>query len=194
LYDEVQDETIRNDLKLIAEQANRCKSIVGGLLNFARKNQVRYKEVDIEEFVKNSLESIIATDKVKISFKSNLSDKMVEVDADQWIQVITNLEKNAVEAMGESGGELSITLNGNENEVEFIIKDTGCGIPKENLDKIYTPFFTTKPIGKGTGLGLPLIYGIVKMHRGQINIESNADKTKGPTGTTFKIKIPRKKI
>jgi signal transduction histidine kinase len=78
--------------------------------------------------------------------------------------------------------------------VEFIIKDTGCGIAKENLDKIYTPFFTTKPIGKGTGLGLPLIYGIVKMHRGQISIDSNADKTKGPTGTTFKIKIPRKKI
>jgi len=194
LLDEIQDETVRNDLKLIAEQANRCKSIVGGLLNFARKNQVRYKEVDIEEFVKHSLESIIATDKVKISFKSNLIDKMIEVDADQWIQVITNLEKNAVEAMGDKGGELSITLNGDENEVEFIIKDTGCGIAKENLDKIYTPFFTTKPIGKGTGLGLPLIYGIVKMHRGQISIDSNADKTKGPTGTTFKIKIPRKKI
>ncbi|MBP7102521.1 MAG: 4Fe-4S dicluster domain-containing protein [Bacteroidales bacterium] len=194
LLDEIKDETVRNDLKLIAEQANRCKSIVGGLLNFARKNQVRYKFVNIEEFVKNSIDSIIASDKVKITFKSNLIDKMMEIDADQWLQVITNLEKNAVEAMGEQGGELNIALDGNETDVEFVISDTGCGIPKENMDKIYTPFFTTKPIGKGTGLGLPLIYGIVKMHRGQIHIETNADKSKGPTGTTFKIKIPRKKI
>ncbi|MDD3280944.1 MAG: [Fe-Fe] hydrogenase large subunit C-terminal domain-containing protein [Bacteroidales bacterium] len=194
LFDEIKDESVRNDLKLIAEQANRCKSIVGGLLNFARKNQVRYKLVNIEEFVKNSLDSIIASEKVKITFKSNLIDKMMEVDADQWLQVITNLEKNAVEAMGEQGGELKIILDGDEAEVEFVISDTGCGIAKENMDKIYTPFFTTKPIGKGTGLGLPLIYGIVKMHRGQIHIETNADKSKGPTGTTFKIKIPRKKI
>ncbi|MDD4210669.1 MAG: HAMP domain-containing sensor histidine kinase, partial [Bacteroidales bacterium] len=178
----------------IAEEANRCKSIVGGFLNFSRKNQVRYKLVNIEEFVKNSLDSIIASEKVKITFKSNLIDKMMEVDADQWLQVITNLEKNAVEAMGEQGGELKIILDGDEAEVEFVISDTGCGIAKENMDKIYTPFFTTKPIGKGTGLGLPLIYGIVKMHRGQIHIETNADKSKGPTGTTFKIKIPRKKI
>jgi len=195
LLDELsENDSMRSDLKLIVDQAERCKNIVGGLLNFARKNQVRYSEVNINEFVEHSLESIIASEKIKISFTSNLIDKMVEMDADQFMQVITNLEKNAVEAMEEDGGELSVSLNGNENEVEFVIKDTGCGIPEENLDKIYTPFFTTKPIGKGTGLGLPLIYGIVKMHRGQINIESNADKKKGQTGTTFKIKIPRKKI
>ena len=195
LLDELkEDNPMRNDLKLIVEQADRCKKIVGGLLNFARKNQVRYTEVDIDEFVEHSLESIIASDKIRISFTSHLTDKMVEIDADQWMQVITNLEKNAVEAMEDDGGELSVTLNGNDDEVEFEIKDTGCGIPEENLDKIYTPFFTTKPIGKGTGLGLPLIYGIVKMHRGQIYIDSNADVTKGPTGTTFKIKIPRRKI
>ncbi len=194
LLDEIKDENVRNDLKLIAEQANRCKSIVGGLLNFARKNQVHYKEINIEDFVKNSLDSIIASQKVTINFHSNLTNKMMEVDTDQWSQVITNLAKNAVEAMGEQGGELSIMLNGDETEVEFIISDTGGGIAEENMDKIYTPFFTTKPIGKGTGLGLPLIYGIVKMHRGQIQIETNTDKLKGPTGTTFKIKIPRKKI
>ena len=59
------------------------------------------------------------------------------------------------------------------------------------MEKIFTPFFTTKELGKGTGLGLPLIYGIVKMHKGKIDIQSNADKTQGPTGTTFIIKIPR---
>jgi len=193
LLDEAaENDPIREDLKLISEQADRCKKIVGGLLNFARKNQVHYTEVNMDDFVKHSLESAIAPPNVIISFTSNLRDKMVEVDADQWMQVLTNFEKNAIEAMGEKGGNLTITLNEKENDIEFLIQDTGCGISEENLDKIYTPFFTTKPIGKGTGLGLPLIYGIVKMHRGQIHIDTNADNNKGPTGTTFKITIPRK--
>ncbi|HSN50632.1 MAG TPA: HAMP domain-containing sensor histidine kinase, partial [Bacteroidales bacterium] len=69
--------------------------------------------------------------------------------------------------------------------------DTGTGISQENMDKIFTPFFTTKEMGKGTGLGLPLIYGIVKMHKGKITVDSNADPKKRPTGTTFTITIPR---
>jgi len=195
LLDEAaENNPIRSDLKLIAEQADRCKKIVGGLLNFARKNQVHYTETDMDEFVKHSIESIIAPENVSIRFESSLADKMVEIDTDQWMQVLTNIEKNAVEAMPETGGLLKISLKGDENEIEFLIKDNGSGISEENMDKIFTPFFTTKPIGKGTGLGLPLIYGIVKMHRGQINIESNADAAKGPTGTTFKIKIPRKSL
>lgn len=184
---------IKNDLKLIVEQADRCKKIVGGLLNFARKNQVHYSEVNIEEMVKHSIESIILPDNVTVSFTSNLTDKFMEIDTDQWMQVLTNIEKNAIEAMSETGGKLELILNDTPNEVEFIFKDNGCGISEENMDKIFTPFFTTKPIGKGTGLGLPLIYGIVKMHKGQINIESKADPAKGPTGTTFKITIPRNK-
>ena len=90
-----------------------------------------------------------------------------------------------------NGGELKIELNGNKNEIEFNICDSGVGISKENMEKIYTPFFTTKELGKGTGLGLPLIYGIVKMHKGQISANSNTDPDKGPTGTSFKIVIPR---
>ena len=91
------------------------------------------------------------------------------------------------------GGKLTIALAETNGDVEFSIGDTGMGISKENLDKIFTPFFTTKPIGKGTGLGLPLIYGIVKMHNGQIHLDTNDDPSKGPTGTCFKIKIPRQK-
>jgi signal transduction histidine kinase len=65
------------------------------------------------------------------------------------------------------------------------------GIPEENMEKLYTPFFTTKGIGKGTGLGLATTYGIVKMHKGRIEVESNTDRLKGPTGTTFRIILPR---
>ena len=71
------------------------------------------------------------------------------------------------------------------------MEDTGTGIRAENLNKIFEPFFTTKPIGKGTGLGLPVTYGIVKMHRGDIQVGSNADPAEGPTGTTFTVTLPR---
>jgi signal transduction histidine kinase len=113
------------------------------------------------------------------------------MDADQMMQVVTNLEKNAVEAMPE-GGVLTVAIReaGNE-EVEILISDTGTGISEDNMDKIFTPFFTTKEVGKGTGLGLPLCYGIVKMHKGKISLSSNDNPDKGPTGTTFVIRLPR---
>ncbi|NVO01668.1 MAG: 4Fe-4S dicluster domain-containing protein [Bacteroidetes bacterium] len=187
-----EDSPINKDLDLIVEQAERCKKIVGGLLNFARKNQVDLVETDIFKFTQHSLESIIVPDNVKIELKSTLTNPFAFIDNDQWMQVLTNIEKNAIEAM-PNGGVLKIELNQSNGDVEFCIGDNGCGISNEDMDKIFTPFFTTKPIGKGTGLGLPLIYGIVKMHNGQINVDSNADLAIGPTGTTFKIKIPRNK-
>jgi signal transduction histidine kinase len=184
------DASIRKDLELIVEQANRCKNIVGGLLNFARKNQVRLIETDFNKFVAKSIDSIIKPDSIEVNFHTSLEDPIVMIDQDQMMQVLTNLEKNAVEAMS-GGGCLTIGLSGNGSSVEINMKDTGIGIPKENMDKLFTPFFTTKEIGKGTGLGLPLIYGIVKMHKGQISVSSNAIPAEDPTGTNFKITIPR---
>jgi signal transduction histidine kinase len=72
------------------------------------------------------------------------------------------------------------------------VKDEGTGIDPGDLEKIFEPFYTTKGIGKGTGLGLATTYGIVKMHRGQIDVQSNRDAEKGPCGTEFTIRIPRK--
>jgi iron only hydrogenase large subunit-like protein len=184
------DSPLYKDLQLIVEQAERCRGIVGGLLNFARKNQVFLVETNMIDFVKRSIDSIIRPDNVGIKVENKLSDPIARVDKDQMMQVLTNLEKNAVEAMPK-GGTLKITLSGTDHEVEMAISDTGVGIPEENMEKIFTPFFTTKEVGKGTGLGLPLIYGIVKMHRGQVQVTSNADPWKGETGTTFTIKIPR---
>lgn len=189
-----ENDPMRNDLHLITEQADRCKKIVGGLLNFARKNQVHLQETDMDQFVRHSIESVIVPPGMEVVYQNNLTDNMAEIDTDQWMQVLTNIEKNAIEAMTPETGVLTIILNGNEQEVEFLIKDNGSGISEENMEKIFTPFFTTKPVGKGTGLGLPLIYGIVKMHRGQIQVTSNDNPVKGTTGTTFKITIPRKKL
>ncbi len=178
------------DIQLIVEQADRCKGIVGGLLNFARKNKIKVKEVDIIEFLNQSLDAVIIPDNVEAEVISNLTNPWVMIDNEQMLQVFTNLEKNAVEAM-PGGGKLRIFVDGNEPNVIIRVKDTGVGIPKENMEKMFTPFFTTKDINKGTGLGLSLVYGIIKMHNGKIEVKSNADPDAGETGTEFIITLPR---
>jgi len=191
LMDEAPEgDSVRDDLKLIVEQAERCKKIVSGLLNFARKNQVNLSETDVVKFIQHSLNSIIKPENISCSFDSKIADPIAKLDIDQMMQVLTNLEKNAIEAM-PAGGSLRVGVEGDAEEVTFIVTDTGSGIQKTNMDKLFTPFFTTKEMGKGTGLGLALIYGIVKMHKGKIHVDSNVDPSLGPTGTTFRITVPR---
>jgi len=181
---------VYKDLELIVEQTERCKKIVGGLLNFARKNQVKKIETNLYDFVFHSTESVVIPTNIELSFTSDLSDPLIMIDKDQMMQVLTNLEKNAIEAMPD-GGVLSVELTDTESNFQIKISDTGVGIPPENMDKLFTPFFTTKEIGKGTGLGLPLVYGIVKMHKGQINVVSNTEENKGEKGTSFIIDVPK---
>lgn len=181
---------IRKDLELIVEQSDRCKTIVSGLLNFARKNQVNLVRTDLNAFVQRSLNSVIVPPGIRVNIGTLTGDPVAMIDQEQMIQVLTNLERNAIEAMPEQG-LLNIALEGNDREVQIRISDTGTGISDENKEKLFTPFFTTKEPGKGTGLGLPLVYGIVKMHRGKISVNSNTDPAKGPTGTEFIITLPR---
>jgi signal transduction histidine kinase len=188
-----EDNQMHKDLELIVEQADRCRKIVGGLLNFARKNQVNLDETDIGKLAEHSISSVITPENIEIRLTMDVSDRLAMLDYDQMTQVLTNLMKNAIEAMPE-GGAIHVHITDNSEQIIFRISDTGSGIEKENMDKLFTPFFTTKGIGKGTGLGLPIIYGIVKMHKGEINVKSNADRMVGPTGTVFTITIPRKRL
>lgn len=185
------DDPIHKDLDLIVEQAERCKKIVGGLLNFARKNQVNLIEVNINRLIERSISAVIVPTNVKISLQSDVDNPGINLDYDQMGQVFTNLLKNSVEAMPSTGGRINVVINDTPQEIVVHIKDSGLGITEENMGKLFTPFFTTKQVGKGTGLGLPIIYGIVKMHKGNIQVTSNADSLKGPTGTTFTITLPR---
>ncbi|MBN2892789.1 MAG: 4Fe-4S binding protein [Bacteroidales bacterium] len=185
------DAQIYKDLELITEQAERCKNIVGGLLNFARKNQTKYQKTDILKFTEHSIEAVIVPKNIEIEIINNAPEKFYYFDYDQMMQVFNNLEKNAFEAMPD-GGKLLIEISETDFYLNIKFKDTGSGISKENLDKIFTPFFTTKPLGKGTGLGLPLIYGIVKMHKGKIDVESNDNPENGEVGTSFIVSIPKK--
>ncbi|MFA6481299.1 MAG: [Fe-Fe] hydrogenase large subunit C-terminal domain-containing protein [Bacteroidales bacterium] len=190
LLDECENEQVRQDLGLIAAQADRCKKIVGNLLNFARKNQVRLEETNLLKLAQDSLNSVVIPDRIKTIIDSRVKSAVTYVDQEQMTQVLTNLIKNSIDAMpGE--GYLTILIGGEGDFFSLSVKDTGTGISPENMDKVFTPFFTTKEIGKGTGLGLATSYGIIKMHKGKIELESNNDPAKGPLGTCFKILLPR---
>jgi iron only hydrogenase large subunit-like protein/nitrogen-specific signal transduction histidine kinase len=183
---------VREDLKLIVDQAGRCKKIVAGLLNFARKNQVNHQQISIRELAERSTESLIVPGNVKISITDMTTNPEAMIDIEQMTQVITNLIKNAIDAMPD-GGSIELVLEDTLGDILITVKDSGTGIKEEDKAKIFEPFFTTKGIGLGTGLGLATAYGVVKMHKGQITVESNNDPSKGPTGTSFKIVLPRRK-
>jgi signal transduction histidine kinase len=179
-----------DDVKLIVDQANRCKKIISGLLNFARQSRVVRQPTDLTNLVAEVIRTLPLAEGVSLDIVDHLDDPTAELDGDQIVQVLTNLLTNAQHAMPD-GGTITITLDGTEENVIVTVQDEGMGIPEENLGKLFSPFFTTKQVGKGTGLGLAVTHGIVKMHRGQITVDSNADPAAGPTGTTFCITLPR---
>jgi len=183
---------VREDLKLITDQAARCKKIVAGLLNFARKNQVNHQSVNIRELVNKSIAGVVVPSVVKVEVRDEMTNHDAMLDSEQMMQVLTNLIKNAVDSM-PGGGKIDIILEDNLGDVIVTVRDNGSGIKEEDRAKIFEPFFTTKGIGLGTGLGLATAYGIVKMHKGQISAESNNDVSKGATGTSFRIVLPRRK-
>ena len=183
------EEEKNEDLEMITEQAERCKKIVAGLLHFARQNKVIRQRADARDLIERSIRTVLVPENVEVQVKEDLEDPFVEVDRDQIIQVLTNLISNACAAMPE-GGRLDIAVVRNEESVTFSVADTGTGISGEHLGKIFEPFFTTKKFGRGTGLGLAVSHGIVKMHAGDIDIKTNTDPDAGPTGTTFYVTLP----
>lgn len=194
LSDEIDKKSeLHEDLQMIADHADRAKKIVSGLLNFARQSKVNLKPMDIHELISESLSTLTIPETVKVERNNNLDDPIADIDRDQMIQVFTNIISNAITAMHDKG-TLTIETSGDLERISVSIADTGTGIPDELVTKIFEPFFTTKPLGKGTGLGLAITYGIIKMHRGDITLKSNTDPKNGPTGTTFTVKLPRKKI
>jgi signal transduction histidine kinase len=163
---------------------------VAGLLHFARQNKVCRTATDIREMIERTMRTMNVPEQVAVKIEHDGADPIAEIDADQIVQVVTNLVTNALAAM-ENRGALTIRTTGDEHSVRIAVSDTGVGIPPDNLKKIFDPFFTTKQMGKGTGLGLAVSYGIVKMHSGDIRVQSQADPAAGPTGTTFTVTLPR---
>jgi len=182
---------LREDLSMIAEQADRCKRIVVRLLHFARQNKVVWRTIDICKLIQRATKAYPFPQGIQLQIAPTIAFPKIDLDPDQINQVLTNLFSNACDAM-PNGGILRIGIDADDSKVWFSVSDTGSGIPRENQSKIFEPFFTTKQIGKGTGLGLAVTYGIVKMHRGDIEVVSNSNPLAGPTGTTFTVRLLRK--
>jgi two-component system NtrC family sensor kinase len=178
----------RADLEMIVAETKRCKGIVGALLDFARQNQVDAQPTDLNALIRNMAEvQQRQATYAGIAVVTDLDPNLPKIEADpaQLQEVLVNLMSNGVDAMPEGGTLTLRTRNGPIGMVTIEVADSGTGIPPEHLSKLFTPFFSTKPVGKGTGLGLAIVYGIVKMHRGQINVRSQPGQ-----GATFAIQLP----
>jgi len=152
---------------------------------------LRFRETRIAKIIADSLRAANLPDNVEVIVESALEDDKAWIDHERMASVLTDLERNAAEAM-PGGGRLTISQAGDETCVTLQVRDEGQGISGENLPLLFTPFFTTKPVGDGTGLSLPQAYATVKGHSGDIAVVSNADPSQGPTGTTVSITLPRK--
>lgn len=178
----------KEDLDMILREATRCKTIVNDLLNFSRQNQVLAQETDLNLLLQELAEERgeqPAFERIEIVTELDPDLPSIQADPLQIRQVFLNLMSNAAEAMPNGGKLILRTCTGpSAGTVTAEVEDNGVGISEENMRKLFTPFFTTKPIGKGTGLGLAIIYGIVKMHRGQIGVQSKVGK-----GTKFTLTL-----
>ncbi|MDI6801458.1 MAG: ATP-binding protein [Thermodesulfovibrionales bacterium] len=200
----------RNDLATAAKQhirsienaARKAGAIVQRLLSFARKGNFEMLPVNLNDIINDAIEltaSMAIKRKVEIRKEIDDTVPVINGDANQLEQVMMNLIVNAMDAMPD-GGTITISTNllslkekaGYINPLlsdgeYFVLKisDTGAGIPDGIRDRIFEPFFTTKEQGKGTGLGLAMVYGIIKEHKGLIDVNSEIGK-----GTTFEIYLP----
>jgi PAS domain S-box-containing protein len=188
LMDRVNEEPVKKGLKTIVEQVERITKVMNQLLAFARRKPPERGPLDLKGIVENSVEMFeerLAKSRVRVETHIDEHCPKVLADNDQMNQVMINLIMNAVHAMPD-GGTLRIRLAQAQDMVRLTVTDTGQGIPQEALKKIFEPFFTTKEFGKGTGLGLTVVKGIVEEHQGVITVESEAGK-----GTTFTILLPK---
>ena len=183
-------EDISRYLKIMESETARCTEIVKDLLAFARRSKITMESNNIEDIIDKTLNLISHELEMKeLQLIKNISPDLPKVKCDfkQIQQVLLNLLYNASEAM-PNGGMLTITankINGAKALVEVSISDTGCGISETDMENIFEPFFTTKEDGKGIGLGLSVVYGIIAKHQGTITVESEPGK-----GSTFKIRLP----
>lgn len=174
-------------LQKIYRQTSRASSIVNNLLNFSRVSDSRLTEVDLPRVLDDTIQLLDAqlrNTRIEVVRRYAEHVPPAQGNAPKLQQVFMNMILNARDAMPQ-GGRLEITVEANDQTAIVSFRDTGTGIAPENLAKIYDPFFTTKQIGQGTGLGLAVSYGIIQDHGGHIEVESEPNE-----GTLFRITLP----
>jgi len=171
-------------LSKMETEVGRCSRIIRNLLDFARQTEPMLRLVDVNQVIEQVLAMVghqAQLQNVEVVKEFSPSLPKVMADFDQLQQIFTNLTLNAIQAMPD-GGRLTIRSSAVDGEVRIDVQDTGCGISKENMSKLFTPFFTTKAKGKGVGLGLAVAHGIIERHKGRIKVQSEVGK-----GTTFSV-------
>ena len=172
--------------EIMIQEVERLNRVIGQLLEFARPMNIRLRPTSMRTLIQHSLkmiESQAGGKNIKISADLPLEIDEALIDPDRINQVLLNLYLNAIEAM-DDGGTLSVRLFGDDPKgVKIEISDTGAGIHKKDLEKIFDPYFTTKP--SGTGLGLAIIHRIIEAHNGEMNVKSERGR-----GTTVSITLP----
>ncbi|MFZ6016060.1 MAG: hybrid sensor histidine kinase/response regulator [Nitrospirota bacterium] len=195
------DDASKQRIRNIESSARKAGVMVSKLLSFARRDMHEILPLSLHDIINDTVKLLEGVLDKRIGIKMNLIENIpvIEGDPNQLEQVIMNLMVNARDAMPDGG---LITIKTSVTEVErsafdmrgyilpgryvvLTISDTGCGIPKETINRIFEPFFTTKEKGKGTGLGLAMVYGIIKDHKGYIAVQSEVGK-----GSTFDVYLP----
>ncbi len=171
-------------LSKMESEISHSSRIIRNLLDFARQTEPMFRLVDINRVLEQALSLVghqAQLQNIEVIREISPSLPKVMADFDQLQQVFTNLTLNAIQAMPD-GGRLILHTSVVDGQIRVDVQDTGCGIPKENLAKLFTPFFTTKEKGKGVGLGLAVIHGIIERHKGKVKVQSEVGK-----GTTFSV-------
>jgi two-component system NtrC family sensor kinase len=191
--DQNQIDQFKQYLRLMETETRRTSRIVSNLLAFARQSKMEPKRVSLNRLIEQTLflnSNLLKIDGVKVVNKLDPDLPDLLGSEDQLQQVFMNLVSNATEAMEATGGGV-LTIESShipgENSLQINFRDTGPGIPEENISKLFEPFFTTKKKGKGVGLGLSVAYGIIQEHGGSIYVKSEAGR-----GATFQVKLPLK--
>ena len=165
----------------------RSSGLIRNLLDFSRQSPPALREVNANDVIERALGLAAHSaelQNIQVSKELASSPPNIMADFDQLQQVCLNLIMNALQAMPE-GGRLTLRTSSDDSQLKLEVQDTGYGISKENMRRLFTPFFTTKEKGKGVGLGLAVAYGIIQRHHGRIEVESKEGE-----GTTFTIYLP----
>ncbi len=200
-YPEKKDEAEKY-LELMEEAARKMESVVKNLLDFARQPDYQKEDIDPKEALKNALSLAkhrLEKERIEVALNSCPHDILITGNKNQLEQVFLNLIINSIDAITERkdqsnkfSGEIQVScglMESNDKKFRIQIKDNGKGIPNENLNKIYDPFFTTKSPGKGTGLGLSVSMNIIRDHEGDMDVKSENN-----SGTIVTIILPVKSI
>ena len=202
MLDAPPDGTLRENLRAIQMASERARDVVTQLLTFSRKVEDNKAPAMVTPMIKEAVRLLRSSIPSNIEIDLQIEDKdlVVEANATHIHQLMINLCGNAADAMPEGGGKISVRVSaenrsnapGKENPsmqpgryVAIEVADTGAGMKKEVMDRIFEPYFTTKEVGKGTGMGLAISHGIVEQHRGAIAVESEPGR-----GTVFRILLP----